>query len=140
MRGMLIRMPRSWQTGIHAGLAVLAMALTVLAGNTIGAQVQAPVAKVEVPVAKVEVPAAKVEVPAAKVEAPVAPEPSPVKGPSVARLADGREGFVITEVPTLDEASLRDFDRAVALLTDQDYGRGIELLETVIERSPGVTA
>src|SRR5574341_153679 len=140
-------MPRSWQTGIHAGLAVLAMALTVLAGNTIGGQVQAPVAKVqapvakvEVPVAKVEVPAAKVEVPAAKVEAPVAPEPSPVKGPSVARLADGREGFVITEVPTLDEASLRDFDRAVALLTDQDYGRGIELLEKVIERSPGVTA
>ena len=58
----------------------------------------------------------------------------------MARLVDGREGFIITEVPTMDEASRRDFDRAVALLKGQEYGRAIDLLEKVIERSPGVTA
>lgn len=58
----------------------------------------------------------------------------------MARLADGREGFIITEVPTMDEAARRDFDRAVAMLKDQDYERAIDLLEKVIEQSPGVTA
>jgi tetratricopeptide (TPR) repeat protein len=61
-------------------------------------------------------------------------------GPSVARLDSGREGFIITEVPQLDEASRRDFDRAVAMLKDQDYGEAIDLLERVIEQSPGTTA
>jgi Tfp pilus assembly protein PilF len=75
-----------------------------------------------------------------KVDAPVVQEPPAIMGPSVARLEDGREGFVITEVPTMDEASRRDFDRAVAMLKNQDYGRAIDLLEKVIERSPGVTA
>jgi Tfp pilus assembly protein PilF len=60
--------------------------------------------------------------------------------PSVARLDDGREGFIITEVHKMDEASRRDFDRAVAMLKDQDYGQAIDLLEKVIEQSPGVTA
>jgi Tfp pilus assembly protein PilF len=72
--------------------------------------------------------------------APVANEPSVSTGPSVARLEDGREGFIITEVPTMDNASRRDFDRAVAMLKDQDYGQAIDLLEKVIEQSPGVTA
>jgi Tfp pilus assembly protein PilF len=72
--------------------------------------------------------------------APVADVPSVVTGPSVARLVDGREGFIITEVPTMDEASRRDFDRAVAMLKDQNYGQAIDLLEKVIEQSPGVTA
>ncbi|MEJ2422597.1 MAG: tetratricopeptide repeat protein [Acidobacteriota bacterium] len=58
----------------------------------------------------------------------------------MARLQDGREGFIITEVPTMDETSRRDFDRAVALLKDQDYAQAIGLLEKVIGRSPGVTA
>lgn len=40
----------------------------------------------------------------------------------------------------MDEASRRDFERAVAMLNDQDYGQAIELLEKVIEQSPGVTA
>jgi tetratricopeptide (TPR) repeat protein len=71
---------------------------------------------------------------------PVAKDPSPGKGPSVARLVDGREGFTITEVPTMDEASRRDFDRAAAMLKDQDYGQAIDLLAKVIEQSPGVTA
>jgi tetratricopeptide (TPR) repeat protein len=105
-------MPRRLKTRAHAGFAALAMTLTVLAGYASGG----------------------------KVEAPVAHEPSAVKGPSVARLEDGREGFIITEVPTMDEASRRDFDRAVAMLNHQDYGRAIDLLEKVIERSPGVTA
>lgn len=109
---MLIRMPRRLKIRTHAGFAVLAMTLSVLAGYASGG----------------------------KVEAPVAHEPSAVKGPSVARLEDGREGFIITEVPTMDEASHRDFDRAVAMLKNQDYGRAIDLLEKVIERSPGVTA
>ena len=58
----------------------------------------------------------------------------------MARLEDGREGFTITEVPEMDEASRRDFDRAVAMLKVQDYGQAIDLLEKVIEQSPGVTA
>jgi tetratricopeptide (TPR) repeat protein len=74
----------------------------------------------------------------------VAPEPAvdegPRKGPVVARLGDSREGFVITEVPSMDEASRTDFDRAVALLKDEDYDEAIVLLEKVIEKSPGVTA
>jgi Tfp pilus assembly protein PilF len=58
----------------------------------------------------------------------------------VARLEDGREGFVITEVPQTDKASYKDFDRAVAMLKDEDYEGAIVLLEKVIEKSPGVTA
>jgi Tfp pilus assembly protein PilF len=43
-------------------------------------------------------------------------------------------------VPTMDAASRRDFDRAVAMMKGEDYGQAIDLLEKVIERSPGVTA
>ena len=79
-----------------------------------------------------------------KEQALVAHEPAvaegPPKGPAVARLKDGREGFVITEVPPMDEASRRDFDRAVAMLKDEGYDQAIVLLEKVIEKSPGVTA
>jgi len=71
---------------------------------------------------------------------PVANGPSVSTGPSVARLVDGREGFIITEVPTMDAASRRDFDRAVGMMKDQDYGQAIDLLEKVIKQSPGVTA
>ncbi|MGE5189205.1 MAG: tetratricopeptide repeat protein [Gemmatimonadota bacterium] len=127
----------------RAGLAILAMALSVLAGCATAGKVEVPAAKVEVPPAKVEVPAAEAAVPPAKVEAPAAKVvegPPAVQGPSVERLADGRDGFIITEVPTMDEASRRDFDRAVAMLKDQDYGGAIDLLEEVIGRSPGVTA
>ena len=112
MHGMHIRLSRRIQTRTCAGFAVLAMALLVIAGCATGG----------------------------KVKAPAAHDPSASKGPSVARLEDGRDGFIITEVPTMDEASRRDFDRAVAMLKDQDYDRAIDLLEKVIERSPGVTA
>jgi len=75
-----------------------------------------------------------------KVETPAAHEPSVDREPSVARLDDGREGFIITEVPQLDETLRQDFDRAVVLLKEEDYGQAIDLLEKVIERSPGITA
>jgi tetratricopeptide (TPR) repeat protein len=74
------------------------------------------------------------------VAAPVADNTSAGTEPTVARLEDGREGFIITEVPTMDNAARRDFDRAVAMLNNQDYGQAIDLLEKVIEQSPGVTA
>ena len=63
-----------------------------------------------------------------------------VKPALVERLDDDREGFIIMEVPQMDEASRRDFQRAVDLLNDKKYGQAIELLEKVIEQSPGVTA
>jgi tetratricopeptide (TPR) repeat protein len=79
-----------------------------------------------------------------KEQAFVAPEPSageePRKGHVVAKLGEGREGFVITEIPSMDKASRRDFDRAVALLLNEDYDEAIVLLEKIIEKSPGVTA
>jgi Tfp pilus assembly protein PilF len=59
---------------------------------------------------------------------------------SVERLKDGRKGFIIVEVPQMDETSRMDFKRAVTLLNDQKYDSAIELLEKVIEQSPGVTA
>ncbi len=62
------------------------------------------------------------------------------QGPSVARLEDGRQGFVIRENPTMD-AGLRDeFERAVALMNGGENEKAIDLLSKVIERSPGVTA
>jgi Flp pilus assembly protein TadD len=72
--------------------------------------------------------------------APVVQEPAVATGPTVARLADGRQGFVITEVSRLDEAARRDFARAVAMLNDRHYGQAAELFEKVIAQSPGVTA
>ena len=113
MQGMQIRRLRRLQTRTCAGFAVLAMALSVLAGCATDGKVKA---------------------------APVADKPPVVTGPSVARLVDGREGFIITELSTMDAASRRDFDRAVALLKDQDYGQAIDLLEKVIKQSPSVTA
>jgi tetratricopeptide (TPR) repeat protein len=62
------------------------------------------------------------------------------KEPAVARLEDGREGFVIKEVPPMDETLRQDFDRAVAMLKDEDYDEAIDLLEKVTEKSPGVTS
>ncbi|MEJ2033213.1 MAG: tetratricopeptide repeat protein [Deltaproteobacteria bacterium] len=61
-------------------------------------------------------------------------------GPSVARLVDGREGFTITEPNQMDAESRRDFERAVTMMQDEDYDKAIELLEKVMEQSPGVTA
>jgi tetratricopeptide (TPR) repeat protein len=76
----------------------------------------------------------------AKVKAPVAQEILVEKEPSVMRLTDGREGFVITEIPKMDERSRKDFDRAVTLLNDQNYVEAISIFEKIIEQSPVVTA
>ncbi len=72
--------------------------------------------------------------PAATVAAPA------TQGPSVARLEDGRQGFVIREETGMDAESRAEFDRAVALMNDGKNDEAIGLLTTVIERSPGVTA
>ena len=70
----------------------------------------------------------------------VSQESSLDKGFTVAQLEDGRQGFIITEVPQLDEASRRDFEHAVDMMKNQEYTQAIDLLEKVIEQSPGVTA
>jgi Tfp pilus assembly protein PilF len=62
------------------------------------------------------------------------------QGPSVSRLKDGRQGFVIREKPGMDAASRGEFERAVAMMNDGKNDAAIELLTRVIDRSPGVTA
>jgi len=71
---------------------------------------------------------------------PVVHEPPATQGLTVAQLADGRKGFVITEVPQLDDAGRRNFQSAVAMLNDGHYEQSVDLLEKVVEQSPGVTA
>jgi tetratricopeptide (TPR) repeat protein len=61
-------------------------------------------------------------------------------GPSVERLTDGRQGFVIREIPSMDAESRDEFERAVAMMNDGKNDTAIELLTKVIERAPGVTA
>lgn len=53
---------------------------------------------------------------------------------------DVGRGFVITEASQLGELSRKDFEEAVLLLKEEDYHNAIEILEKVIEQSPGVTA
>jgi len=60
--------------------------------------------------------------------------------PAVSRFADGRTGFVLNEIAELNAEQQRDFDLAVAALQSGDYGQAIELLEPLVETSPGVTA
>jgi len=61
-------------------------------------------------------------------------------GPTVDRLKDGRQGFVIQEQPVVDAELRGEFERAVALMNDGNNAAAIELLTKVIERSPGSTA
>lgn len=95
------------------GLAVLAMVVSVLTGCATNGKVKPTT---------------------------VSQESSLDKGFTIAQLEDGRKGFIITEVPQMDETSRRDFERAVAIMKDQDYGQAVDLLEKVIGQSPGVTA
>lgn len=60
--------------------------------------------------------------------------------PSVTRPENGAQGFIIREVSTMDDASRKDFNRGVNLLKDKKYEQAIELFQTVIDKSPGVTA
>ena len=73
--------------------------------------------------------------------APLAAQPAPPPaGPSVVRLTDGREGFVIREPSNLDADARGDFEKANALLKGGDYQKSAELLEKVIAQAPGLTA
>jgi tetratricopeptide (TPR) repeat protein len=110
MQGMQIRTMRILKTRTCTGFAVLATVLSVLAGCATDGKAKAPV------------------------PAPVVHEPS------VAKLEDGREGFIITEVPQMDDESRRDFNHAVALLKVQNNAQAIDLLEKVIAQSPGISA
>jgi Tfp pilus assembly protein PilF len=113
MQKVHMGMLRRLNIRIGTGFAVLAMVLSVLAGCATDGKVK---------------------------PAPIVQEPSLATGPSVARLEDGREGFIITEVPQLDEAFRRDFEHAVDMMKNQEYAKAIDLLEKVIEQSPNVTA
>jgi tetratricopeptide (TPR) repeat protein len=72
--------------------------------------------------------------------AKVTQQPVIDQGPSVARLEDGRQGFVIRENPGMDAESRGEFERAVTMMNEGKNDQAIELLTKVIERSPGVTA
>lgn len=113
MKRMEIGMLPRQKTRMCTGWAVLAMVLTVLTGCATDGKVGPE---------------------------PAVQEPPVTQGPTVARLADGRQGFVITEVPRLDEAAHRDFQRAVAMLNEGHYDQAVDLLGKVIQQSPGVTA
>jgi tetratricopeptide (TPR) repeat protein len=113
MQTMHIRILRRLKKRTFTELLVLVIALSVLSGCATDANIK---------------------------PAPIVQEPALPAGPIVARLEDGREGFIITEVPQMDETSRKDFERAIALMKDQDYGHAIEILEKIIEKSPGVTA
>ena len=97
----------------RAGFAVLALlGLGLLAGCASGAKVQ-PIA--------------------------VVPEPPVPAVSSVARLGEGREGFIIRDIP-VDAEAAQDFDRAVVMMQAGDYDSASSLLERVIAQAPGVTA
>jgi Tfp pilus assembly protein PilF len=113
MQGIHIKMLRRLTMTIYIGIVVTGMVLSLFAGCATKGKVKPN---------------------------QVIQEPSMPKGPTVTRLENGREGFIITEVPKMDEASRKDFDHAVAMLKDQNYDQAISLLEKVIKQSPGVTA
>jgi tetratricopeptide (TPR) repeat protein len=113
MQTMHIRFLRRLKKRTYPGFVLLVTALSVLIGCATDGKVK----------------------PALSVQ-----EPSLATGPTVERLEDGREGFIITEVPKLDETFRRDFDHAVDMMKGQKYAEAIELLEKVIEQSPKVTA
>jgi Tfp pilus assembly protein PilF len=72
---------------------------------------------------------------------PAVPTPTAAKkGESLTQLQDGREGFVIQEHSKMDDATRKDFQRAVSMLNEGDDAGAIELLEKVTQRSPKVTA
>ncbi len=113
MKRMEIGMLQWLKTRICTGWVILAMVLSVLSGCATDGTVEPK---------------------------PVVQEPPVTQGPTVAQLADGRKGFVITEVPQLDDAARRDFQSAVVMLNDGHYEQAVDLLEKVVEQSPGVTA
>jgi len=103
----------------RTGFTVLAIMLSLLAGCAIGEKGKPRPAEQQA----------------------AAAEPSPVaQGPTVTRLKDGRDGFVITETPHLEAKWRSDFESAIAMMKDEDYAKAVGLLERVIGQAPGVTA
>jgi tetratricopeptide (TPR) repeat protein len=113
------QLSRDAKAQTRAGFTIFAVMLSVLAGCAPGKMVK----------------------PRPPEQEAAAAEKSPVpQGPVVARLKDGREGFVIMETPHLEAKWQSDFERAVALMNAKDYEKAAGLLEKVIAQSPGVTA
>jgi Tfp pilus assembly protein PilF len=113
MKRMEIEMLQWLKTRICTGWVILAMVLSVLSGCATDGTVEPE---------------------------PVVQEPPVTQGSTVAQLADGRKGFVITEVPQLDDTARRDFQSAVVMLNDGHYEQAVDLLDKVVAQSPGVTA
>jgi Tfp pilus assembly protein PilF len=111
---MQLKNTRQWSNPrTRAGFIALAFTLALLAGCASGQKVKPEPLDQALPVAE---------------------------GPTVTRLEDGREGFVIKETPTMDAASRGDFERAVAMMNDGDFAQATPLLERVIGKAPEVTA
>jgi Tfp pilus assembly protein PilF len=70
----------------------------------------------------------------------VSQESSLDTGFSITQFEDGRKGFIITEMSQMDESSRKDFESAVAMMKNQEYEKAVDILEKIIEKSPGVTA
>lgn len=118
MQGMDYRPVRYSGARKRTGFTILALMLSLLAGCAIGDKARRPAE-----------------------QKAAAAEPSPVpQGPTVTRLKDGRDGFVISETPHLEAKWHSDFESAIAMMKDEDYAKAAGLLEKVIGQSPGVTA
>ncbi|QWV96930.1 tetratricopeptide repeat protein [Geomonas nitrogeniifigens] len=102
------------------GFLLPALSLLVLAGCAIGGQAKKEPIAPPLPVAGKPV-----------------PQPS---GPSVKRLGDGKEGFLIMEPSNLDGQARADFEKANELLKAGEYQKSAELMEKVIAKAPGLTA
>ena len=68
------------------------------------------------------------------------PDKVTVAGPSVSRFTDGRQGFVLTELPEMDGRSRNDFTQANEWINQGSYEQAISLLKTLIERYPNLSA
>ena len=97
----------------HAGFLALALMLTVLAGCATGPKPRPDAVEEKVAV---------------------------TEETSVTHFDDGRQGFVISEISSMDGEARGDFAAAVVLMKERKYDPAIELLEKVIGASPGVTA
>lgn len=59
---------------------------------------------------------------------------------TVTLLNDSRDGFIINEAVTMDGTQRSAFERAVSLLDNGQNEAAIDILETIVETSPHVTA
>lgn len=71
---------------------------------------------------------------------PVVEQSPVVEKQTIARLDDGRTGFVITEIPDPGVPWRSEFDRAVVMLQDGQHTAAIAILEDIVQQSPVVTA